>query len=556
MDQSELAVLLDNLISTWENETVEFKEASQSFDFDKIGRYFSALSNEANLRGLEKAWLVFGVNARNRRVTGTNFNLAGARRSEIKHHIARSTSPSITFRDIHELLHRDGRVLLFEIPAAPWGMPITWKGHYYGRAGESLTNLGMDKLDEIRNQTVATDWSAELVEDAKISDIDDDAIQLAKKEFARKYANRIRSEEVENWSARAFLAKTLLLHNDKLTRAALLLLGRPESAYLLNPHPAQMTWKLEGPEQAYEHFGPPFLLSTSRLYRKLRNFQIRLLPNDQLLSIEISKYDQKIILEALHNCIAHQDYRLSARIIVTEKPDRLVFENEGGFFDGHPDDYILGEKTPRRYRNPCLAQAMTELNMIDTMGYGIHSMHTRQARRYLPMPDYDLSETNAVRMTVYGKVVDPAYTTLLIQNTNLPLTNILALDRIQKGLSLPDDKIKQLRRNGMIEGRKPNLHVSAAVAAITGQKADYIRNRAIDDVHYARLIIEFIEKFGKASRRDIDSVLLNKLSDTLDDSQKYNKISNLLTKMRRSGQIINTGSKKAPEWKINRTIAE
>ena len=181
MDQSELAVLLDNLISTWENETVEFKEASQSYDFDKIGRYFSALSNEANLRGLEKAWLVFGVNARNRKVAGTNFNLGGARRSDIKHHIAQSTAPTITFRNIHELLHRDGRVLLFEIPAAPWGMPITWKDQYYGRAGESLTILGIDKLDEIRNQTLTTDWSAEIVENANISDLDDDAIQLAKK---------------------------------------------------------------------------------------------------------------------------------------------------------------------------------------------------------------------------------------------------------------------------------------------------------------------------------------------------------------------------------------
>lgn len=556
MDQSEFAILLDNLISTWENETVEFKEASQSFDFDKIGRYFSALSNEANLRGLEKAWLVFGVNAKKRKVSGTNFNLGGTRRSDIKHHIAQSTAPSITFRNIHELIHRDGRVLLFEIPAAPWGMPITWKDQYYGRAGESLTILGMDKLDEIRNQTVTTDWSAEIVENAKNSDLDEDAIQLAKKAFARKYANRIRTEEIENWTVRVFLEKTRLLQNGKLTRAALLLLGKPESASLLSPHPAQMTWKLEGPERAYEHFGPPFLLSTSELYQKIRNFQIRLLPSNQLLPIEVAKYDQKIIMEALHNCIAHQDYRLSARMLVTEKQDRLVFESEGEFFEGQPDDYILGVKTPRRYRNPCLAQAMTELSMIDTMGYGIHSIHSRQAERYLPMPDFDLSESNVVRMTVYGKVVDPAYTVLLMQNSDISLTDVLALDRVQKGLSLPDAKIRQLRRNGMIEGRKPNLHVSAAVAEVTGQKADYIRNRAVDDVHFARLVIEYIEKFGKATRREINSVLYGKLSGTLDDNQKYNKISNLITKMRRTGQIINTGSKKTPVWKINNPTAE
>ena len=110
------------------------------------------------------------------------------------------------------------------------------------------------------------------------------------------------------------------------------------------------------------------------------------------------------------------------------------------------------------------------LNMIDTMGYGIHEMHKGQARRYFPMPDYDLSEPLAVRMTIYGCVVDPAYSQLLIQKTDLPLDEILALDRVQKRLPLTDEMIKRLRRDGLIEGRKPNLHVSATVAKVTASK--------------------------------------------------------------------------------------
>jgi ATP-dependent DNA helicase RecG len=42
----------------------------------------------------------------------------------------------------------------------------------------------------------------------------------------------------------------------------------------------------------------------------------------------------KIVLEALHNCIAHQDYGRNGRVVVTEQPDRLIFANEGGFFEG------------------------------------------------------------------------------------------------------------------------------------------------------------------------------------------------------------------------------
>ena len=85
----------------------------------------------------------------------------------------------------------------------------------------------------------------------------------------------------------------------------------------------------------------------------------------------MSKYDQKVVLEALHNCIAHQDYRQNQRIIVTERPDRLVFEYAGHFYEGAPEDYVRGDKTPRGYRNPYLVQAMVELNMIDQMSYGM-----------------------------------------------------------------------------------------------------------------------------------------------------------------------------------------
>lgn len=276
------------------------------------------------------------------------------------------------------------------LPAAPLGMPIAWKGHYYARAGESLTHLGLDKLDNIRQQTMIEDWSAQIILDGTFDHLDTEALQKARESFAQKYANRFSSEEVMGWPMKTFLDRAKLTQDGRITRTTILLLGKPESAYLLSPHPGQITWKLEGPERAYEHFGLPFFLNTTSVYRMIRNIQVRILPDDQLFAVEVSKYDQRIVLEALHNCIAHQDYSRNGRIIVTEQPDCLYFENEGRFFEGLPEDYIIGNKTPRRYRNPFLAQAMAELNMIDTMGYGIHSIHVAQARRFFPMPDFDL----------------------------------------------------------------------------------------------------------------------------------------------------------------------
>lgn len=552
MNQSALNTLLVALIHGWENEVVEFKQAGNDYDTNKIGQYFSALSNEANLRGVDRAWLVFGVDDKTRAVVGTHYRVDPERLHSLKQQVAQSTEPSITFRDIHELPDVDGRVLMFEIPAAPQGIPIAWKGHYYARAGESLGSLGLDKQDEIRQQTLAQDWSAQLVPAASLADLDEVALARAREAFARKYANRFSGEEVMGWPVTTFLDRARVTLNGQITRTALLLLGKPEAAWHLSPHPAQMTWKLEGAERAYQHFAPPFLLTTTEVYQRIRNIQLRLLPQDELLPIEVSKYDQKIVLEALHNCIAHQDYTRNGRVVVIEQPDRLVFENEGSFFEGAPGDYLEGNRIPRRYRNPFLAQAMAELNMIDTMGYGIHEMYARQASRYLPMPDYDLGEPGAVRLTLYGGVVDPAYSRLLIQKTDLPLADVLALDRVQKKLPIPDEAISRLRRARLVEGRKPNLFVSAAVARVTAEKVDYIRTRPQDDEFYAKLLTDYLEKFGQASRAEINQLLLDKLSDALSDKQKSTKISTLLTKLRRRKVIVNTGSDTAPCWQLTK----
>ncbi|MDC8443439.1 putative DNA binding domain-containing protein [Halomonas aquamarina] len=550
MDQPALNTLLADLIATWENEVVEFKQADNDYSTNDIGKYFSALSNEANLRGQERAWLVFGVSNKTRSVVGTNYREQPERLHSLKQQVAQSTEPSVTFRDIHVLHHPDGRVLMFEIPAAPRGIPIAWKGHYHARAGESLGALGLDKHDEIRDQTLAQDWSAQRVPAATLADLDEAALTRAREAFAQKYANRFSADEVMGWPLTTFLDRARITQNGQITRTALLLLGKPESVWHLSPHPAQMTWKLEGAERAYQHFAPPFLLTTTRLYQRIRNIQLRLLPQDELLPIEVSKYDQKIVLEALHNCIAHQDYSRNGRVVVIEQPDRLVFENEGNFFDGAPGDYLEGNRIPRRYRNPFLAQAMAELNMIDTMGYGIHDMYARQAKRYFPMPDFDLAEPSAVRLTIYGSVVDPAYSRLLIQKTDLPLADVLALDRVQKKLPIPDEAVGRLKRAGLIEGRKPRFHVSASVAKATGNMADYIRTRAQDDEFYAKLLTDYLRESGQASRAEIDKLLIEKLSDALTPEQKQRKIGNLLTKLRRRGRILNAGSRGKPEWKL------
>ncbi len=547
MTPHDLTELLNRLINGWENEVVEFKTASNQFDSNKTGAYVSALSNEANLRGEPRAWLIFGV-SNDRKIVGTNHLATTESRQALKQQVQQGIDQGLTVHEIHELDVDGKRAVLLEIPAAPRGMPISWKGDYRARAGESLSPLSLDKLDAIRAQTLETDWTAVVVPEATINHLDPVALNRARQGFTERYAARIPASDIGAWDDATFLAKARLTRDGKLTRAAILLLGANTSSHLLNPHPAQLTWKLVGQEEAYEHFRTPFLLNATALANRIRNVQIRLLPPNELIYREISKYDERSLLEALYNAIAHQDYTKNARVIVTEYVDRLTFISTGNFYDGDPDDYRLADRTPGQYRNPFLVEAMHELHLIDQMGYGIHRMVQDQVRRFLPLPDYDLSRQGEVKLTLPGAVIDRAYSQLLMVRSDLPLEVVLALDHIQKGLPISSQAITNLKRAKLIEGRKPHYRVSAQVAAATDSKVAYIRTRAQDDEHYTRLLTDYLEKFGEASRQEINDLLWSKLSEALNDQQKHNKITNLLSKLRVGGVIQNTGSRKNPKW--------
>lgn len=545
-----LTHLLERLLADWENEVVEFKEAARQFSVERTGEYVSALSNEANLRGVSSGWLVLGVSD-DRQVVGTAHLVDPQQRQALKQHIHQSIDQGLTIREIHEVVHEGRRVVMMEVPAAPRGIPISWKGTYRARAGESLVPLSLDKLDEIRRQTIDADWTAVVVPEATLRHLDPAALARARQGFVERHAPRIPASEIESWDDATFLARARLTRDGRITRATLLLLGADTATHLLTPHPAELTWKLVGEQQAYEHFHLPFLLTASALASRIRNVQLRLMPPDELIYREVSKYDERSLLEALCNCIAHQDYTQRGRILVTEHPDKVVFSSLGNFYDGLPEDYVLGERSPQRYRNPFLVEAMTELNLIDHMGYGIHRMARDQIRRFLPLPDHDLSTPGEVRLTIPGAVIDPAFSQLLMVRTDLPLADVLALDRVQKRLPVSDEAMHHLRKAKLVEGRKPSLRVSEQIASASGRLADYVRTRPQTDAHYATLVRDYLKRSGSATRQEIDTLLLPLLPEVLSDRQKEVKVSNLLAKLRREGSIVNAGTRAQPRWKLS-----
>jgi len=510
-----------------EIEWVEFKEAKNNFDFDDLGRYFSALSNEANLKGQPWAWLVFGVKDKPKQIVGSKYHPGRPHLDSLKEEIANQTGNRLTFEEIHEVGRPEGRVVMFQIPPALRGVSTAWKGHYYGRDNEAIGPLSLHEIEQIRKQATREDWSAQICNGAALNDLDPKGIAFARQEYKKKHLGLV--TEVDGWDDLTFLNKAKVCINGRITRTAIILLGRNESEHYLSPGIARITWVLKdekGIEIDYEHFGPPLILAVDQVFSKVRNLTYRYLPDASLFPTEVTRYDPWVIRECLHNCIAHQNYLQGGKINIVEESGSLLFTNVGEFLPGSVEEVVARDAPPELYPNRFLAEAMVNLNMIDTIGSGIRRMFTKQRQRNFPMPDYDLSEWDRVRVRIIGKVIDEKYTRMLTTRTDLELWDVIALDKVQKGSPISDEEFRLLKAKKLVEGRRPNLFVSAEVATATETRAEYIKKRAFDKEHYKKMVSAYLGKFGEAKREDIDKLLMDKLSDALDDDQRRNAITN------------------------------
>lgn len=553
MNNSELIFLVDELRALpKENEWVEFKTGTATTN-EKTGQYISAISNAACLAHQAFGYFVFGVVDDTHEVVGTTYKFKNRKEEnqELELWIRRLLHPSVNFQHFN-CQYGVFYLEVFKIPAAI-GEPTHFKKIPYIRFDSSLTDLRNypHHIKEIYNSQ--EDWSAKIIEKATINDLDLDAVRYAKEKFKEKQVGKPFYNEIDNWDTPLFLDKAKITIDGKLTNTTILLLGKPEAAHFISPSVAQITWKLDTEEKAYEHFEIPLFTTVNDVLKRVRNLKYKFFPNNQLIATEVLKYDPEVILEALNNCIAHQDYGMQSRIILTEQTGKLIFANAGSFFEGKADDYNLGNKTPKKYRNRWLADAMVNLNMIDSMGYGIHKMFKSQRQRFFPLPDYTKSTSTEVVLEIYGHSINENYSKLLIEKKDdLSLTEVILLDKVQKSLPITDDGAKLLKKKALIEGRKPNYYVAAHIAAATNQKAEYIRNRGFKDDHYKKLVIDMIKKYGKASKEEVDKLILDILPGILDEKQKRNKVRNLVYAMhKRDKTIDNKGTTRNPLWVLS-----
>ena len=548
MNTAELTALLDRLrAEPRETEWLEFK--ANRYEPQALGEYLSALANSACLLGRPRGYLAFGIEDGSHAVVGTTFDPQaekGKGEQLLPLWLSLGLRPNVGF-EIHPFTYQGERVVLFEVLPA-FDRSVEFYGTAYVRDGTSKTELSKypEKARTIWNRRV--DWSAQVCEQASLNDLEPQAIAKARREFATKFPAQ--AAAAAGWDDATFLNKAKLTIRGGVTHAALLLLGKPEASTLLAPAVARISWLLKNERNEdldYEHFGPPFLLNVDKVLARIRNLTVRELPGGTLFPVELTQYDPWVIREALHNCIAHQDYGLRGRVQVVETPDTLLLTNVGGFLPGRVETVIEQDAPLEIYRNPFLAEAMVNLNMIDTQGGGIKRMFMKQRERFFPMPDYDLSQPERVMVKLRGRILDERYTRVLMSQSGLELGLIMLLDKVQKGARISADESRRLKAAKLVEGRYPNLMVAGPLAALAGQKAQHIRNRGLDSRYYRDMIVELVREHQPVSREDIDRLLLDKLPEVLSDEQKLSKVHNLISSL--SGKAIrNAGTRQSPRW--------
>ncbi|MBQ8634070.1 MAG: putative DNA binding domain-containing protein [Lachnospiraceae bacterium] len=543
--EEHLIAKIKQMIDVFENEIVEFKEAKLNYSFKEIGMYFSALSNEANIRDKKEAWLIFGIDNK-KNIIGTEYRKDGGLQ-DLKKEIVNGTNERMTFMEIYELAIDGKRVVAMQIPPAICGIPTTWNGAAFAREGEHLSPLPIDKMDLIRSQ-IGTDWSKQIVKDASIEDLDEDAILYARTLFIKKQKAFSKSTELlEKMTDVELLNKAGLLIKGKVTNTALILLGKEESGYLFDGFIPRITWTLyngDGTVKAYEHFDMPLLLAVDKVYAKIRNEKYRYIAGQQtLFPDEVDQYAPDVVKEILNNCIAHSNYLLRGKINVEEFEDRLVFLNEGSFIPETVEKALEEGYKPPYYRNTFLCHAMVNLYMIDTNAMGIPMMYQIQREKCFPLPSYDLSVPNRVKVTLYGKILDRNYTQLLYSNNNLDLQTVFLLDKVQKNERISKAHSDALKKAGLVEGRYPYIFVSYKVANMVGQKTEYLKNRGLNNDVCKQLIMNALETMGGASASELKAVLSGALPAFMDEKQQAKKVSNILQTMKKDGvaNVIGTG---------------
>lgn len=299
-----------------------------------------------------------------------------------------------------------------------------------------------------------------------------------------------------------------------------------------------------------EFVRPPFILAVELLSSRVINPDYVVYVNS-VFPLQMKMFDINSVREALNNCIAHQDYAKNQFITMVEhEKDRIVFVNAGTFVPESVEAVISGNRPSNYYRNKFLADAMSNLDMVDVVGSGIMRMFGSQKERGLPLPDYNLSNEE-VELTLYGKVMDRQYSDMLLRMPSLTLNEAIVLDDIQKGRAPHGVFVSRLEGRRFIR-KEDGEYRFTPISSMgdTDPSSIQIGKLHGKDACISK-IIEYLRECGSATRTQIGAHILESYHGQCSEKQIYNKISYALKRLDEAGAVVRTGPKNRPMYSLN-----
>lgn len=518
-----------------ENEHLEFKEARTSFDAEKLVKYCCALANERGGR------LILGVSdARPRQVVGTNAfgNIEDTKASLVDRLRLRI--------EVDEIAHPHGRVLVFDVPSRPVGVPMQVQGAYWMRAGESLVAMTPDLLQRIFAEG-QPDFSAQKCPGAAVSDLDPRAVDA----FRRAWIARRRRPELAETPAGELLEDAELLVDGQVTYAALVLLG---SSRALGKHlpQAEVVFEYRGDSSsiAYQQrveLREGFLLIHDELWRTINLRNDVFSYQEGLFRYDVPAFGEAAVREAILNAIAHRDYRLAGSVFVKQSPTSIEITSPGGLPPEITVENIMYRQSPRNRR---IAEALEKCGLVERSGQGVDRMFESALRAAKDPPDFSRTDGDHVVVVLDGRVRDEAFLRFLDRlrrerNEDLRLVDLLVLDAVHRDRPIPPrllERVEDLIAAGALErAARKRLVLSRRFYELTGRAGEYTRRRGLDHATRKELLFKHIRESGPSGAP------ITELEQVLPDASR-NQVKTLLRGLKAEGRIAVRGARRGSRW--------
>ena len=522
-----------------EDEHVEFKAATKSYDFDDLLRYCVALANEGG------GVLVLGVSdKRPRHVVGSRACTdLGAKLKQIL--------DTLHFRiDAEEVPHPDGRVVVFRVPSRPVGTPRDLRGQYWMRSGESLVPMTSDKLRQIFAEAQGPDFSAQICRGAAMSDLAPEAIERFRTLWVRKSGN----EELRSLSHERLLADAELTFDGGITYAALALMGTRAA---LGRHLAQAEIIFEyrssdaSIEAQFRHDHREGFFLIDDVLREQINARNEVQTfRDGLFVGSIPTFNEIAVREALLNAVAHRDYALGGSVFVRQHPRRLNVVSPGGLPNGVTPDNIIERHVPRNRR---IAQTFQYCGFVERSGQGIDRMVRTSLEEAKHPPDFEGTDAWQVSVTLHGTVLDERFLAFMQKlkhesSAGFHLDDLVVLDLVHRDEPVPPkyrDRINSLRDRGAIEtigrGRGQRVVLARQFYEFVGKPGDYTRRKGLDHETNKHLLLRHITESAEIGSPMAD------LQDVL-PALSRGQLRGLLNELRQEGKAEPRGTTRAARW--------